>query len=121
MASALDFLKECPVCQENFSDPRVLPCDHSFCQECIDQMKKGNSIKCPVCNGVHNVKTVRRDFRLMQFLEALKEEKHAKKIQKQGIATRKLNIRILFSNSTCFNHRILNRKQCYMGFAGFGI
>ena len=78
MATALEYLKECPVCQEEFTDPRVFPCDHSLCLNCIGQIKKGNQIKCPECNAIHNVRNVRRDFRLMQFLDALKEEREHK-------------------------------------------
>ncbi len=84
MASALQYLKECPVWQDEFKHPRVFPCDHLLCQECINQIKKGNQIKCPVCNALHDVNKVRRDFRLVQFLDALKEEQNSKEILKQG-------------------------------------
>ena len=84
MATALEYLKECPVCQEEYTDPRVFPCDHSLCLDCFGQIKKGNKIKCPECNAIHDVRQVRRDFRLMQFLDALKEEKKSKTSQHKG-------------------------------------
>ena len=86
MATALEYLKECPVCQEEFTDPRVLPCDHSLCVDCIGHIRKGPTIKCPECNAVHDMDKVRRDFRLMQFLDALKEDrlKTSEKASKQG-------------------------------------
>ena len=85
--TALQDLKECPVCRGEFTDPRALPCDHSLCQYCIDHIQIGNLIKCPICNTSHDVRRVRRDFRLMQFLDALNEEK----ILKQNTKTSKLN------------------------------
>ena len=115
MATALDYLKECPVCQEDFTDPKVLPCDHSFCQDCLDQIKKGNSIKCPVCNVVHNVTTVKRNFRLMQFLDALNEEIQAKTTQNQGIVQHNSIFHNNVFSSTHLNHRTLNNHQLIGG------
>ena len=85
MATALEYLKECPVCQEEYTDPRVFPCDHSLCFKCFDRMKKGNQIKCPECNAIHNIGKVRRDFRLMQFLDALKEANQSVHPPKKGM------------------------------------
>ena len=46
----------CPICLGDFTDPRVLPCLHSFCLRClvghIDSTAAGNShcsFPCPVC------------------------------------------------------------------------
>ncbi|XP_068726332.1 E3 ubiquitin-protein ligase TRIM71-like [Montipora capricornis] len=46
---------ECPLCIETVTNPKTLPCLHSFCLECLDrhanfarrQLKA--TIKCPVC------------------------------------------------------------------------
>ena len=88
MATALEYLKECPVCQEDFTDPRVFACGHSLCVDCVDRIKKGNQIKCPECNEVHEIGKVRHDFRLIQFLDAMKEETKSKTAApKQGTCT----------------------------------
>lgn len=53
----------CSVCYSLFSDPRVLPCSHTFCKTCLDnllQMSNNYSIwrplrlplKCPNCRSV---------------------------------------------------------------------
>ena len=68
-------LFECPVCLEAYVDPKVLPCDHSFCAGCVQQLKQGSRIKCPLCKVVHDVSRIRSDFRLQQFLDALTEKK----------------------------------------------
>ena len=43
----------CPVCQEHFRDPKVLPCLHYYCKECIRQLalRAGPSspFACPEC------------------------------------------------------------------------
>ena len=46
---------ECPLCLETVSDPRTLPCLHSFCLLCLDKhalyarKQLQTTIKCPVC------------------------------------------------------------------------
>ena len=44
---------ECAVCLEQYKEPKVLPCLHSFCKTCLGGLlnKKGEvwRIKCPAC------------------------------------------------------------------------
>ena len=68
-------LSECPVCFEVYVDPQLLPCDHSLCVGCVDRIKEAGWIKCPMCQVVHDVISIRSDFRLTQFLDALRERK----------------------------------------------
>ena len=43
----------CPVCQEHFRDPKILPCLHYYCKECVRQLalRAGtrNPFACPEC------------------------------------------------------------------------
>ena len=42
----------CPVCLEQFTDPRTLPCLHSFCTGCLEKLHQedgSRSISCPTC------------------------------------------------------------------------
>lgn len=51
----LEDITECCICCETFTDPRILPCIHTFCFECLRktglQMKKrpGHVMPCPFC------------------------------------------------------------------------
>ena len=46
---------ECPLCLETVNDPKTLPCLHSFCLKCLDELagfarrQLQTTIKCPVC------------------------------------------------------------------------
>lgn len=46
-------LIECSICQEEFNDPRTLPCVHSFCMNCIricgKDKRPGDVMSCPLC------------------------------------------------------------------------
>ncbi|XP_006824738.1 E3 ubiquitin-protein ligase TRIM71-like [Saccoglossus kowalevskii] len=45
-----DFLL-CKICSYSYTDPRILPCLHSFCKECLDQWTTKNDglFTCPTC------------------------------------------------------------------------
>ena len=49
-------ITECCICNDIFTDPRMLPCIHSFCLKCLEQTRSGSrtaqkvvTISCPVC------------------------------------------------------------------------
>ncbi|XP_077997472.1 E3 ubiquitin-protein ligase TRIM45-like [Glandiceps talaboti] len=52
------FLKElgedylsCTICLEQYKNPKVLPCDHTFCQECLIKIvERQGRLQCSVCD-----------------------------------------------------------------------
>ena len=46
-------ITECPICAELFTDPRVLPCIHTFCLKCLEKCAEdkiaGGRLACPMC------------------------------------------------------------------------
>ena len=48
-------LLQCPICREDYTNPRMLPCIHSFCHSClaayIDKSKDGKYMLCPMCKA----------------------------------------------------------------------
>lgn len=44
---------QCPVCMDEFQDPRLLPCHHTICIECIQRLLQssatGRTFRCPQC------------------------------------------------------------------------
>ncbi|KAJ8038452.1 Tripartite motif-containing protein 2 [Holothuria leucospilota] len=75
----------CSICHEPWTRPKTLPCDHIFCEECLEAVLRrtdGNSLPCPVCRtsyevpsqGLHEAWTTSRTlenladgFRSMEF------------------------------------------------------
>ena len=48
----------CPICAEVYSDPRLLPCGETVCNECIAKLEKSdrkNEIKCSLCDDLHPI------------------------------------------------------------------
>ena len=48
-------LLECCICAEEYSDPRMLPCIHTFCLGCLEKVghdkEPGESMMCPMCRA----------------------------------------------------------------------
>lgn len=46
---------QCGVCFGHYEDPRLLPCLHTFCRQCIDKLPVTDGqgqVKCPICRAV---------------------------------------------------------------------
>lgn len=55
-AEQVDDLLECAICTEVMKSPKVLPCTHSFCLECLQQYINNKDPKqrtntCPICRS----------------------------------------------------------------------
>ena len=54
----------CPVCLNHITRPRVTPCNHEFCSECLDTWLTCK-LTCPLCRAfVDDVEELYRKFRL---------------------------------------------------------
>src|SRR6218665_447232 len=99
-AEHLREITECPICMSVFIDPRMLPCIHTFCVECLNrtgeaqQKKPGDKMPCPLCrkeftipeDGMHGVQ---KNF----FMENLLECKTALQMWSSTIICNKCDIR----------------------------
>jgi hypothetical protein len=55
----MDSIFECGVCFKNYNcvdkKPLSLPCGHTFCLDCLRQINKHTTIKCPFDKSMHSV------------------------------------------------------------------
>lgn len=81
----LDDFLHCPCCMKEYNQPKLLPCLHSFCFECLDSNLNDNGIGpgeaflCPICKTQCVVPA--RGVRAMKsniFLVTLQEFYHSK-------------------------------------------
>ena len=85
----IDSRLECSICFENFKEPKLLSCFHTFCKPCLERLvvpgPEGQSLTCPTCrrhvmleeNGVSGLQT---DFNINELLDIRESlEKAAKK------------------------------------------
>ncbi|XP_078671936.1 uncharacterized protein LOC144911632 isoform X2 [Branchiostoma floridae x Branchiostoma belcheri] len=82
----------CEVCLMLFRDPKILPCLHTFCRECLKgwanlATTKQQQLKCPTCRvsvrlpdqGVDGLRTNFYVNKLLDFVVAAKEDKKVEK------------------------------------------
>lgn len=59
--SEIETMCECSICCHTYDDechvPKVLPCQHTFCTECLTKHCRRRRLKCPLCNQDHNIKS----------------------------------------------------------------
>ncbi|XP_071854569.1 uncharacterized protein [Apostichopus japonicus] len=74
---------QCPICLDHFKEPKLLPCLHRYCRECLQtvvEISQDGAVKCPLCkqdydipeNGVDDFKT---DFHMKSILEFIQLQK----------------------------------------------
>jgi len=64
----------CPICCQLFESPKVLPCQHSYCEGCFVKMEKYNKISCPECRRIaavpsNGVKCFPTNFTLTHLID----------------------------------------------------
>src|SRR6218665_3884068 len=99
-AEHLREITECPICMSTFTDPRMLPCIHTFCVECLKhtpeaaQKKPGDKMPYPLCGKefvipVDGVGGTQKNF----FIENLLKFKTAQQLGSSTIICNMCNIR----------------------------
>ena len=61
MIKQVEIIIECPICKDKFHQPKILPCFHTFCLQCIEQCchdgTEDNVMPCPMCREQFKVPT----------------------------------------------------------------
>ena len=103
----------CPICQEHYTEPKVLPCLHYYCKKCILELalrtQSGKSFHCPECRceatlpegGVDNLKTAFFANRLKSKVTTLKRV-HGKVEVKCELCTASSNAEAFCRQCSCF-------------------
>lgn len=103
----------CPVCLEDFEEPKILPnCKHNVCRHCLENMtrRKPAKVLCPVCrnefpldqNSVRNLVT---NSELVEIVNQSREERQKERlakafelcVQKMGDANKLLEDHTIFT------------------------
>ncbi|XP_033729992.1 uncharacterized protein LOC117319265 [Pecten maximus] len=49
----------CTICMDTYKNPKILPCSHTMCQECLEKMiasgYRSDVLVCPICRKQHQV------------------------------------------------------------------
>ncbi|XP_029438728.1 E3 ubiquitin-protein ligase TRIM56-like [Rhinatrema bivittatum] len=75
-----DYLS-CKICFELYRTPKLLPCLHSYCQQCLELLVKNSSLQCPECRMQVDVKGGIASLKTNFFLNSLLELFEPKKVK----------------------------------------
>nr|XP_039264279.1 protein zyg-11 homolog [Styela clava] len=71
-------LLQCAVCMESYEEsgprtPKMLPCQHSFCVDCLRNISRAGRIQCPSCRKQFSIPVdeLSRSFVLIQLLDTI--------------------------------------------------
>ena len=66
---------QCPICCDEITTPKTLPCQHSFCRKCLERLVKtsAGSLLCPLCrmSASNDVDSLPTNFVLTKIKEIL--------------------------------------------------
>ncbi|CAI5444123.1 unnamed protein product [Caenorhabditis angaria] len=72
----IEQLLTCPICLDRYKQPKLLPCQHTFCYPCLESCADTlhRTLKCPECRAEHKVpydgvKAFQSNYTLTGFLE----------------------------------------------------
>ncbi|XP_044540183.1 tripartite motif-containing protein 59-like [Gracilinanus agilis] len=117
-----DFEEEltCSICCSIFEDPRVLPCSHTFCRSCLENVlqSSGNfyvrrAIKipllCPNCRNIieishSGIESLPMNFALRAIIEKYQQEEHPDVIMCPEHSSQPLNIYCLQDHQPVCGH-----------------
>ncbi|KAM4771125.1 tripartite motif-containing protein 59 [Rhinophrynus dorsalis] len=83
----------CSICYNIFDDPRILPCSHTFCKNCLENVIRSSDgyiwrpsimrLKCPSCRNISELSTsgilsLPINFALKSIIEKYKTDDHCK-------------------------------------------
>lgn len=83
--SRLRSFVECPICLETLNDPRILPCQHSFCLRCLQGIwaskQPNDTVHCPFCRETfaipeQGISGIRKDHRGNEIRDICELENH---------------------------------------------
>lgn len=67
----------CAVCFEIYRNPHALPCLHTFCLACIEQIQRGTQVPCPECRQVAYITRIKNDFKTQGFVDLYYNQKES--------------------------------------------
>lgn len=87
--TTLEEMLTCPVCQDIFKDPRQLPCGHSMCMGCLENMMDHTSdmpFRCPDCRRYfgHAI-AVQKSYTLTNIAEDFRVNQRRRDEQKKQV------------------------------------
>ncbi|XP_069474569.1 tripartite motif-containing protein 59-like isoform X2 [Ambystoma mexicanum] len=110
----------CCICYNIYEDPRVLPCSHTFCRNCLENVVQASSnysiwrpirlpLKCPTCRSIAElppggIGTLPANFALRAIIEKYSKEDHQHILRCPEHSRQPLNVYCLLDRKLVCGH-----------------
>uniref|UniRef100_A0A1I8BGV2 RING-type domain-containing protein n=1 Tax=Meloidogyne hapla TaxID=6305 RepID=A0A1I8BGV2_MELHA len=94
----IERLLTCPICLDRYKQPKLLPCQHTFCLACLESYVESTGgrprLRCPECRSEHalsldgGVQSLQTNLTLLSFLEIHMEASAANAEEMQAYVQR---------------------------------
>ena len=78
LAESLEKELTCPICFNLFEEPKVLPCQHNFCGDCMEGLLQRNErvykLECPICRDPFKREDIKSSFQMRRLVEVYHEQ-----------------------------------------------
>ena len=54
-SNSISKILECPICFEEMSEPKMFPCQHTFCLKCTQKVARNLQVQCALCQRKHQL------------------------------------------------------------------
>ncbi len=85
----VDEVLQCSICLETFKDPRMLPCQHTFCKACLESStngkRSGDTANCALCRRgfvmpVNGIDGIDKSLTIIALLDGRQRLQESKKL-----------------------------------------
>ncbi|XP_036612528.1 tripartite motif-containing protein 59 [Trichosurus vulpecula] len=110
----------CSICYSIFEDPRVLPCSHTFCRNCLENVLQASGnfymwrpiripLKCPNCRSTveippPGIESLPINFALRAIIEKYQQEDHPDVVTCPEHSSQPLNVYCLLDHQLVCGH-----------------
>ncbi|EDO48099.1 predicted protein [Nematostella vectensis] len=102
----------CPICEEEYDDPKRLPCMHTICLGCLESMVPKNALimKCPIDEQelpmpMGGINALPSDLRIVRLLEVASGGQTKSKKKRRSLSAKSLE------NNEKQSHRAVHGKE----------
>ncbi|XP_071836797.1 uncharacterized protein [Apostichopus japonicus] len=108
---------ECSICLDLFKEPKLIPCLHRFCKQCLEPLLEGQAgtFECPLCKDVckipnNRIDGFKTDFHMKSMLQFIQLQKTIENEEERECIGCEKKLKV---TGYCFKCKDFLCVQCY--------
>ncbi|XP_071813467.1 uncharacterized protein [Apostichopus japonicus] len=112
-----DTFFECSICLDLFKEPKLLPCLHRFCKQCLEPILEGQvgTFECPLCKDIckipnNRIDGFKTDFHMKSMLQFIQLQKTIENEEERECVGCEEKLKV---TAYCFKCKDFLCEKCY--------